>query len=85
MASPLKARVKNGRLVLDEPTDLPDGTVIELQEADPYRHLDSAEADKLDEAQRKELEGSLRRGLDHIKTGNTRPAEELIAELRRRG
>ena len=27
---PVKARVKNGRLVLDEPTDLPEGAVIEL-------------------------------------------------------
>ena len=28
--TPLKARVKNGRLVLDEPTDLPEGDVVEL-------------------------------------------------------
>ena len=27
---PLKAHVKNGRLVLDEPTDLPEGKEIEL-------------------------------------------------------
>ena len=27
---PVKARVKNGRLVLDEPTDLPEGKEIEL-------------------------------------------------------
>jgi len=27
---PLKARVKNGRLVLDEPTDLPEGEVVDL-------------------------------------------------------
>ena len=26
----LKAQVKNGRLVLDEPTDLPEGRVVEL-------------------------------------------------------
>jgi hypothetical protein len=30
LMSPLKAVVKNGRLVLDEPTQLPDGTEIEL-------------------------------------------------------
>ena len=28
--SPLRARVQKGRLVLDEPTKLPEGTVIEL-------------------------------------------------------
>ncbi len=27
---PLKAVVKNGRLILDAPTDFPEGTVIEL-------------------------------------------------------
>ena len=26
----VRARVKNGRLVLDEPTDLPEGTEVEL-------------------------------------------------------
>src|SRR4051812_17728271 len=31
----LKARVKAGRLVVDEPTDLPDGTVVELSPLDP--------------------------------------------------
>ena len=36
----LKAVVKNGRIVLDEPTDLPEGEVIELVPADSYAHLD---------------------------------------------
>ena len=31
----LKARVKAGRLVVDEPTDLPEGTEIELLPLDP--------------------------------------------------
>ena len=31
---PLKARVFNGRLVLDEPTDLPEGEVVYLQPVD---------------------------------------------------
>ena len=31
---PLKAHVKNGRLVLDEPTVLPEGDVVYLQLAD---------------------------------------------------
>lgn len=34
MQPPLKARVENGRLKLDSPTDLPEGTVIELLPAD---------------------------------------------------
>jgi hypothetical protein len=31
----LKARVKAGRLVVDEPTDLPEGTEVELLALDP--------------------------------------------------
>ena len=31
----LTARVRSGRLVLDEPTDLPDGTEVELLPLDP--------------------------------------------------
>src|SRR4051812_17013570 len=31
----LKARVKAGRLVVDEPTDLPEGTVVEQLPLDP--------------------------------------------------
>jgi hypothetical protein len=34
MQPPLRARVKNGRLVLDGPTDLPEGEVVELIPAD---------------------------------------------------
>lgn len=30
MSQPLRARVRAGRLLLDEPSDLPDGTVVEL-------------------------------------------------------
>jgi hypothetical protein len=31
---PLKAKVQNGRLVLDEPTDLPEGTEVEVMLVD---------------------------------------------------
>jgi hypothetical protein len=30
MKMPVRARVKNGRLLVDEPTDLPDGTELYL-------------------------------------------------------
>ena len=32
----LKARVENGRLKLDEPTDLPDGTAVPLEVANDW-------------------------------------------------
>lgn len=37
---PLKAVVKNGRLVLDAPTDLPEGTVVELAIVDADGDVD---------------------------------------------
>ena len=43
--NPVKARVKNGRLVLDVPTDLPEGEEVELVRLDEVRagdeHLDA--------------------------------------------
>jgi hypothetical protein len=40
VTEPLKAHVRNGRLVLDEPTDLPEGTEVELVVADSWDDLD---------------------------------------------
>ena len=37
---PLKAHVKNGRLTLDEPTDLPEGQVVYLQRIDGFDVID---------------------------------------------
>lgn len=42
----LEVQVKNGRLVLDEPTDLPDGAEIEvivLDDSEAGRGMDAAE------------------------------------------
>ena len=39
---PLRARVKNGRLLLDEPTELPDGTEVNLAVLDDDLGLESA-------------------------------------------
>ena len=44
----LKAKVVNGRLVLDEPIDLPEGTELELVIADADDELDDAERLALD-------------------------------------
>jgi len=48
----LKARVKAGRLILDEPTDLPDGTEIELLPLDPGDWLDDQDRAALHQALR---------------------------------
>ena len=82
--SKLRAIVHRGRLVLDEPTDLPDGTVVELAEVDPYMHLDVGDAPVAGLAadERAELDASLRRGLDQARRGESRPVEEFLAELK---
>ena len=54
MQQPLKARVRNGRLVLDEPTDLPEGEEVELVLAD----VDDVDVD-LSEDERKQLDESI--------------------------
>jgi hypothetical protein len=51
----LKARVKNGRLVLDEPTDRPEGAVIELVPLDEVL----ADGDSLDDDERAALHAEL--------------------------
>lgn len=70
----LRATVRNGRLVLDQPTDLPEGTVLDLV-------LDD-EGDELDEEQRAALDAAISRSLAQEKAGKTAPVEELLARLR---
>ena len=79
----LKAVMENGRLVLDEPTELPNGTVVELTKADPYTHSDLG--DDLDDEERAALHASIERGIEQMKRGEGRSAEEFLAELMRRG
>jgi hypothetical protein len=76
---PLKAHVHNGRLVLDEPTDLPEGEVIELVP------LDAALAnggDDLDEDERAALHAELAASIAETKAGKLVDADEVFAELR---
>ena len=71
----LKAVVKNGRLVVDEPTELPDGTEIELVAVDP---------DGLDADERVRLLRVIEDGFDDVDRGDHVDGSELIAELRAR-
>ncbi len=76
---PLRAHVHKGRLVLDEPTDLPEGEVIELVPLDEV--LDSG-GDYLDDEERAELHKAIREGIDQMKAGNLIDADKALAELR---
>jgi hypothetical protein len=70
----LKARVRAGRLVFDEPTDLPEGTEVELLPLDP--------GDWLDEASRTALHQALQESELDVAAGRLIDAEEILAELR---
>jgi hypothetical protein len=73
----LKATVRDGRLVLDLPTDLPDGTEVFLVPLD----LDAGR-DDLDEEDRRRLHEALLRSEDDIAQGRVFTAEEVLADLR---
>lgn len=73
---PIRASVTAGRLVLDEETTLPEGTVLRLV-------LDD-EGDSLDRGERAALELALQAAHLDALEGRTRPASELLRELRAR-
>lgn len=72
----LKARVRAGRLVVDEPTDLPEGTEVDLLALDP--------GDWLDDADRERLHAALRDSNADVATGRLSDAAEVLASLRSR-
>jgi hypothetical protein len=74
MANALRARVRNGRIFLDEPTDLPEGTVVEL--------VPGVDVDELADEDREKLHAAIRRGLDQGRRGEVRPIEDALGEIR---
>jgi hypothetical protein len=74
--TPLRARVENGRLHLDEPTALPDGTELDLVIDD--------EGDDLTEHERQALHETLLRSWTSAQEGELRSASAIVDELRRR-
>ena len=76
MTLTLKGRVKAGRLLVDEPIDLPDGTEVELAVVDP--------GDDLEDAERERLHAALLEAQEESDRGQCIPAERVIERLRRR-
>lgn len=72
----IRGKASSGRIIVDEPTLLPEGTTLNLV-------LDD-EGDDLDEAEREALDAHLATAWTSAQTGNVRPADELLAELRKR-
>jgi hypothetical protein len=72
----IRARVEAGRLIVDEPTDLPDGTEVELLPLDP--------GDWLDEGDRAALHEALQQSDADVAAGRLVDADEILRELRSR-
>jgi hypothetical protein len=71
MGFTLKAGVMAGRLRLDEPVELPDGTVVELTTANVADDLDAAERARL----------QLRPAADQFATGEGASADEALRRI----
>jgi hypothetical protein len=75
----LKARVENGRIKLDEPTDLPEGQIIELI---PLDEVIATDGDELDEGERAAPHRSIDESIEDEAAGNVEDLSKIIAELR---
>ena len=69
-----KAHVRNGRIVVDEPTDLPDGTELYL--------LPIEDGDELDDQERAALHAAIEEAEKELDGGQVVSEEELWARLR---
>jgi len=76
---PLKAHVKNGRLTLDEPTDLPDGEVVYLQRVDG---LVVVERDDMDDRDREALHAELESSIAEADAGHKEDFATVLAAVR---
>ena len=70
----LKAVVKDGRLVLDEPTELPNGTEVVLAVID--------EDDDMSDEERAALHRELELSMEDVEAGNLVDADQVLSELR---
>ena len=72
----LKAHVMNGRIVVDDPVDLPDGAEIHV-------YLYDAAVDAMSGEERAALERALDRSLVQADAGDLIDADDVLAELQR--
>jgi len=69
-----RGQVHGGRLIVDEPIDLPDGTEVALSVVE--------DGDELDEEDRARLHTAIRAGQAELDRGEGIPAADFIAKLR---
>ena len=71
--SALVARVQHGRLLLDEQTDLPEGTTVQLHIVE--------QGDELDDEERRVLDDALEDAARSVARGETIPGEDVLRLL----
>jgi len=76
-----KAQVRNGRLRLDEPTDLPEGEIVELVPVDALAVL-ADDSDELDAEERIALDLDLEGSFVAEQAGQLIDLDAAIADLR---
>jgi hypothetical protein len=72
----LKAHVQNGRIVVDEPTDLPEGTALGVVVVEEEDSLDDMTPED-----RAELERVLDAGFRAIREGRVVEGDEIVRRL----
>jgi hypothetical protein len=77
LVTALKAHVVNGRIVVDEPVDLPNGAELRV-------YLYDASADGMSPEERDRMEAALDRSLVQADAGELIDADEVLKELQRR-
>ena len=75
----VKAIVRNGRLVVNEPTDRAEGEVVELV---PLDEVLASGGDYLDEEERAALHRELEASVIEAEAGDLIDADQVLAELR---
>jgi len=76
MTLTLKAKVHSGRLVMNEPVDLPEGTEVELVPAE--------DGDSLSVEDRGRLHAALERSAAQFRAGEGIPADEALRRIGKR-
>ncbi len=69
----IRARVVNGRFVVDTPAPFPDGTELDFQIAD--------DGDEMDEAEQAALDAALSKAWEEAKAGKAHPLDEVLKRL----
>lgn len=77
MVTALKAHVVNGRIVVDEPVDLPDGAEVRV-------YLYDAANDAMSPEERASLHAALDRSIAQADAGNVVDADTVLDQIRRR-